>query len=83
MTNGKSKIPAYLRRQQKTAVLFLLPNLAGFLIFILYPVFRAFVISLSNWDGFATFDFIGIKNYISLFADESFIISLKIPCGTL
>lgn len=77
MTNGKSKIPAYLRRQQKTAVLFLLPNLAGFLIFILYPVFRAFVISLSNWDGFATFDFIGIKNYISLFADESFIISLK------
>ncbi|MCI9360471.1 MAG: sugar ABC transporter permease [Hungatella sp.] len=77
MTNGKSKIPAYLRRQQKTAVLFLLPNLAGFLIFILYPVFRAFVISLSNWDGFATFDFIGIKNYTSLFADESFIISLK------
>lgn len=77
MTNGKSKVPAYLRRQQKTAILFLLPNLAGFLIFILYPVFRAFVISLSNWDGFATFDFIGIKNYVSLFTDESFIISLK------
>lgn len=77
MTNVKSKMPAYLRRQQKTAILFLLPNLIGFLIFILYPVFRAFVISLTNWDGFATMDFIGLKNYISLFGDESFNISLK------
>ncbi|MCI8725237.1 MAG: sugar ABC transporter permease [Hungatella sp.] len=70
-------MPAYLRRQQKTAILFLLPNLIGFLIFILYPVFRAFIISLTNWDGFATMDFIGLKNYMSLFGDESFNISLK------
>ena len=77
MTNVKAKMPAYLRRQQKTAILFLLPNLIGFFIFILYPVFRAFVISLTNWDGFATMDFIGLKNYISLFGDESFNISLK------
>ncbi|MDO4325220.1 MAG: sugar ABC transporter permease [bacterium] len=77
MEKRKAGMPAYLRRQQKIAVLFLLPNLLGFLIFILYPVFRAFAISLTNWDGFSTRDFIGIKNYTSLFLDESFLISLK------
>lgn len=77
MEKRKAGMPAYLRRQQKIAVLFLLPNLLGFLIFILYPVFRAFAISLTNWDGFSTRDFIGIKNYTNLFLDESFLISLK------
>lgn len=71
------KTPAYLRRQQRTAICFLLPNLVGFVIFILYPVFRALIISLTNWDGFQTMDFVGLKNYISLFSDQTFVISLK------
>lgn len=77
MTRKKSKMPAYLRRQQRTAILFLLPNLIGFVIFILYPVFRALIISCTNWDGFNTMDWVGLKNYISLFSDQSFTISLK------
>ena len=80
------------RRQQLTAVLFLTPNLLGFLVFVLYPVFRAFIISCTNWDGFAKMDFIGIKNYVSLFSDETFLISLKntlvytvitVPCSVI
>lgn len=77
MGNAKVKATAYSRKQGLTAILFLAPNLTGFLIFILYPVFRAFVISCTNWDGFSRMDFVGLKNYISLFGDESFLISLK------
>lgn len=77
MLSMKTKAPAYMRRQQITATCFLLPNLVGFLIFILYPVFRALFISLTNWDGFGTMNFIGIQNYVDLFRDESFIISLQ------
>lgn len=67
----------YMRRQRKAALCFLMPNLIGFAIFILYPVFRALMISCTNWDGFQTSEWVGLKNYISLFSDESFMISLK------
>ena len=77
MIHKRAKMPAYLRRQQRTAILFLLPNLVGFLIFILYPVFRALIISCTNWDGFQTMDWVGLKNYINLFSDQTFLISLK------
>lgn len=81
MTTGiqqkKKKSSAYARTQAKTAVAFLLPNLTGFLIFIVYPVFRALIISLTNWNGFKQMDFVGISNYIRLFSDSTFIISLE------
>lgn len=73
----KKRSSAYARTQAKTAIAFLLPNLTGFLIFIVYPVFRALMISMTNWNGFKQMDFVGISNYIKLFSDSTFIISLK------
>ena len=81
MTTGietkKRKGNAYMRIQQRTAIAFLLPNLLGFLLFIVYPVFRALIISLTNWNGFKQMDFVGISNYVKLFSDSTFLISLK------
>ena len=81
MTTGietkKRKGNAYMRSQQRTAIAFLLPNLLGFLLFIVYPVFRALIISLTNWNGFKQMDFVGISNYVKLFSDSTFLISLK------
>lgn len=68
---------SYTRHQARTAVAFLLPNLTGFLIFIVYPVFRALIISTTNWNGFKQMDFVGISNYVKLFSDSTFLISLK------
>lgn len=72
-----ARAPAYIRRQGIKALWFLLPNLIGFAILNLYPVFRAAVLSFTNWDGFKKKDFIGFANYINLFGDTTFLISLK------
>ncbi|MBQ9308090.1 MAG: sugar ABC transporter permease [Clostridia bacterium] len=74
---AKKSVSAYRKSQRKTAILFLLPNLVGFLLFVVYPVFRAAIISLTNWNGFKQMDFVGVRNYVSLFSDSTFIISLQ------
>ena len=73
----KNRGNAYTRLQARTAVVFLLPNLLGFLLFIVYPVFRALIISLTTWNGFMQMDYVGFSNYVRLFSDSTFIISLK------
>lgn len=77
MTKNTPAKSIYMRKQQKTALYFLLPNLIGFAIFILYPVFRALIISGTDWDGFQSRNWVGLKNYIKLFSDQTFLISLK------
>lgn len=72
-----ARAPAYIRHQGIKALWFLLPNLIGFAILNLYPVFRAAVLSFTNWDGFKKKDFIGFANYVNLFGDTTFLISLK------
>ena len=76
-TRTRKHSNAYMRHQAFTALAFLLPNLLGFLLFIVYPVFRAFLISLTNWNGFKTMDYVGFSNYVNLFSDSTFVISLK------
>lgn len=66
----------YLRSQRNTAILFLLPNFLGFLIFIVYPVIKALHTSFFKWDGLTEKTFVGLGNYQRLFTDETFHISL-------
>ena len=77
MMQRKKSTSAYMRSQRKTALFFLLPNLIGFLLFVVYPVFRAALISLTNWNGFKQMDFVGFYNYGALFSDSTFRISLN------
>lgn len=65
----------YKRAQRNTAILFLIPNFLGFLVFIVYPVLKSLYISFFNWDGLGTKEFIGIQNYVRLFQDSTFQIS--------
>ncbi|WP_220036918.1 carbohydrate ABC transporter permease [Paenibacillus sambharensis] len=55
------------------AFLMLLPNLIGFLMFLLLPVFATFVISFSSWNLTDSFAFNGFDNYKELFHDPVFI----------
>ncbi len=57
--------------------MFLLPNFVFFLVFLVIPIFMGFVISFTNYDGFKKFDFVGLKNYITLFHDSYFLVSLR------
>lgn len=56
---------------------FLLPNILGFAVFTLFPVAASLLISFTDWDGFGKIRFIGLTNYLGIFSDEGFMISLK------
>lgn len=56
-----------------TIFLFLLPSLVLFLLFIIYPIFRAAYFSLFNWNGMGpATDFIGLNNFKQILTDQVF-----------
>ena len=56
--------------------LFLIIPILIYLIWVIGPMFYTFYLSLTNWDGLTTPEFIGFKNYSKLFDDKVFYISL-------
>lgn len=53
--------------------LFVLPSLAIYLLFMVYPFIGTFQLSLSAWDGFAPEKtFVGLGNYLALLNDSDF-----------
>lgn len=70
------------REQSRMALLFLSPALISIFVFFFIPVIAAFLISFTDFDIYSLGDysnitFIGFKNYIRLFNDELFWVSLK------
>jgi raffinose/stachyose/melibiose transport system permease protein len=61
-------------QDQLTIILFLLPALVLFLLFVIYPIFRAAYFSLFNWNGMGpATDFVGLNNYKQILTDRVFI----------
>ncbi|MDP3176769.1 MAG: sugar ABC transporter permease, partial [Spirochaetaceae bacterium] len=56
---------------------FLLPSIVVFLVFYLGPIITVFATSFARWDGYNAPTFNGIKNYLRLFSQDSFRISLR------
>jgi multiple sugar transport system permease protein len=56
------------------AMLFLLPNISGFVVFTAGPVLFSMVVSFSNWNLQQTipFHWIGLRNYVELCHNEDF-----------
>jgi multiple sugar transport system permease protein len=50
-------------RKTGTGVLFFLPNLLGFLVFFAVPLVWSFYLGFTDWDGFASPEFIGFQNF--------------------
>ena len=55
----------------------MLPSVLVFLMFYLQPILTVFYTSFTKWDGFNAPTFIGLENYINLFQNQAFLISLK------
>ncbi|MEJ2351646.1 MAG: hypothetical protein P8Y03_17810 [Anaerolineales bacterium] len=56
-----------------TIFLFLLPAFVLFLLFIVYPIFRAVYFSLFNWNGMGPATvFIGLNNFKQILTDQVF-----------
>ncbi len=80
-----NKKTGYWNKREKTnlitAILFLLPNIIGFLAFTLIPVIVSFIISFFDWELVGDPVFAGLKNYYNLlFSDRLF---LKVILNTL
>ncbi len=67
---------ALSRRDGLVALLFLLPNIVGFLAFSALPIVAAFVLSFFDWDLLIGAKFNGLQNYVQLFKDDIFRSSL-------
>lgn len=67
----------FQRSQNISAFFFLLPSSLGLIVFVIYPVIASFVLSFMDWNGFTAPRFIGFDNFIRMFRDSNFQISLK------
>ena len=59
-----------------TPYLFLIVPLLLFMSWVIGPMIYSFYLSLTNWDGLSTPDFIGLRNYQRLFDDPIFYTAL-------
>lgn len=64
------------RRNVYSALLFLSPWIAGFLIFTLWPVLYSAYLSLTDYDVINTPRFTGLDNYVELFQDPKVALAL-------
>lgn len=65
------------RKNYKWIYLFLTPSILVFLLFYLSPIITVITTSFTKWDGFNKPEFIGLQNYITMFHNEAFLLSLK------
>ncbi|PWJ50487.1 carbohydrate ABC transporter permease [Faecalicatena contorta] len=61
----------------KIIVVFLLPSLLGLLVFKIGSMLYSLYISFTDWNLFGTPNFVGFDNYIEIFKNERFYLSLK------
>lgn len=75
---SKPKMTKAALREERYGLLFIAPPFIGFLIFMAGPIVFAVVASFSNWTGTNSMlnNMIGFQNYIDIFTDEKFWISL-------
>ena len=64
------------RTEHRWALAFVAAPIIGFLLFTLYPICFAVYASLTSWNGLGPMTFVGLDNYVTLFGDEYFRISL-------
>lgn len=67
-------------RENLAAYLFILPNLLGMCVFILFPLIFSFILVFTEWDymkGIGALQFSGLDNIIRLFQDENVYKALK------
>jgi len=65
------------RREMLAALLFLLPNILGFVIFTMGPVLASFGLSLVDWNLLGSPVWVGLDNYATMLRDREFWDSLK------
>lgn len=72
--------------RKRTFLLITLPILALFICFNTIPLIRGVIYSFTNFKGFGTYDWVGMRNYIDLFSDsrvgKSYLFTFKLAIVT-
>ena len=77
----RNKDPRHFRvriRETGLALLFILPSLAGFLVFFVAPAVRGLYISFTDWNLLTQPKIVGLANYAALLSDPDFWNALKV-----
>ncbi|MBT8154962.1 sugar ABC transporter permease [Epibacterium ulvae] len=71
--------PSWYKRNEiaVTPWLFLLPGVAFFLLYVIFPIFQSINVSFYDWDGLGEAEWIGLGNYEELYWDDAFYVSLR------
>ena len=65
-------------RRHRAGILFILPALILYVVFMVYPFFRSIYFSFTSWNGVtAVKEWVGLANYRELIVDDRFWLSLK------
>ena len=75
-TGGGRKAESVLDRPGLGNFLYVLPGLTVYLLFVFLPILAAVAVSLTEWNGLAVPVFVGLGNYVQLFADGRFYTAL-------
>ncbi len=67
------------QRQVETmdGLLFVAPNVLGFLAFFAGPLVLSLLFAFTEWDGLTDAEFVGIRNFVDLLSDDLFLRSLR------
>lgn len=78
MKPTSKKLYKFLNKEKTAGVVFCLPFIIGFLLFLIMPMGISFYYSLCDYDILSPPKFVGLKNYIDMFTnDEVFWHSIK------
>ena len=58
-----------MTNKEKTFLAIITPVVILFLIFNTLPMIKGFIYSLTNYKGYGSYQFVGVRNYIDLFSD--------------
>ena len=72
----KARPASVLDRTGGANLLYVLPGLAVYAVFVFLPILAALLVSLTDWNGLALPVFVGLANYANLFADDRFYTAL-------
>jgi multiple sugar transport system permease protein len=79
ISSGTAHRPSWWKTNQRALApwLFLAPGLLMFLIYVIWPILDSIRLSFYDWDGLGVKTFVGVGNYIELFSDPNFFMSLR------
>jgi multiple sugar transport system permease protein len=79
MDTTQHQQPSWWKANQRALApwLFLAPGLFMFGVYVIWPIIDSIYLSFFDWDGLGAKTWVGLANYVELFDDDNFYMSLK------